>query len=443
MKQDTTAAREVALAALNNVDRNQAYSGLVLQAEARKNALTPREQRLVWKLVYGVITYRLSLDYALNQFCKRDVGRLSPSLRNILRLACYQLIYLDRIPDFAAVHQAVSMARRISGQKMAGFVNGVLRNVVRSRDDLFNDLPYTPEGIAIRHSHPLWMVEKWIERWGTDFAAQLCQANNLAAPMTIRVNTEKISVEDYAALAVDKGLNPVRGRFSSQALVFPSGTSFSDLPGFSQGFFIVQGEASMLVADCLSLNSGQSAIDMCSAPGGKATHIASIVRPGRVIACDLHESRIGLIRTNASRLGLENIEAFQADAVQLPRLIGERFDRVLVDAPCTGLGVIRKKPDIKWTRKQEDIGTLAALQRKLLFSGCELLKPGGILVYSTCTLVKEENQDIIHSVLAEREDIEPEVLISPGLQDKDGFIRTFPHRDDLDGFFIAKLKKVV
>lgn len=442
MKQDTAAARVVALAALNNVERRQAYSGPALLGETRKHSLSPREERLVWKLVYGVITYRLSLDYVLNKFCRQNVSRLSTTMRNIMRLACYQLVYLDRIPDFAAVNEAVAMARRSSGQRMAGFVNGVLRNIVRQRDSLFDLSPHSAEGISVLHSHPLWMVEKWLKKWGAEFTADLCRANNLPASLTIRVNTGKISVEDYFTLTAEKGLSPIRGKYCREALLFPANTKFSDLPGFSQGLFIVQGEASMLVADCLDLRPGQKVLDMCSAPGGKATHIASRIEAGEVTACDLHAGRVKLVEENAARLGLDNVKALKADARKLPEYLRARFDRVLVDAPCTGLGVIRKKPDIKWARQPEDLDVLAALQQEILRTGCQLLRPGGYLVYSTCTIMDEENQDNVHSLLAARNEMKLERLEISNLSGREGVINTFPHLHDLDGFFIAKFKKV-
>lgn len=444
MRGKTPAARAVALAALTNIETNRAFSGHALQAEAKKFPLSSKDERLVWRLVLGVICYRLSLDYVLNQFCRRSPGTLSPTLRNILRLACYQMIYLDRIPDFAAVNEAVNMARKAAGQKVAGFVNGVLRNVARNRDSLFQDLtPQSAEGISVLHSHPRWMVEAWIKRWGPEFTASLCEANNQPVSLTIRVNTHKISVEEYSALAAEKGLSPKRSHYCDDALVFSPDTAFSLLPGFQEGHFIVQGEASMLTAACLDLAPGQMVLDMCSAPGGKTTHIAARVLPGVVTACDLYESRLRLVQANAARLGLDNIELIQADAARLSPGALPRYDRILLDAPCSGLGVIRKKPDIKWSRKPEDIHDLSALQLKLLHTGCELLKPGGILVYSTCTVMEQENQGPVRALLKERQDLRIADTGRPDLADAEGFINTYPHLHDLDGFFIAKLIKVV
>lgn len=432
------AARAVALAALTNIEKNKAYSGLTLK-QAKKQPLSPRDERLVWRLVYGVITYRLGIDYILNQFCRRKIDKLSPTLRNILRLACYQLVYLDRIPDFAAVNEAVDMARRSAGKGMAGFVNGVLRNILRNREELFAGLTKnTREYISIFHSHPQWLVDQWIQRWGVDFTSELCEANNKPAPLTIRVNTDKITVDDYLALAAKKDLEGRRGRYCPDALVFAPESPFSQLPGFDEGLFIVQGEASMLPALVLDVNPGDTVLDMCSAPGGKTAQLAQ--RTDSVTAWDLYPSRLKLLRQNAARLGLKNIATFAGDAAKIDTDV--RYDRVLLDAPCSGFGVLRKKPEIKWTRDIADIQELQQLQLQLLHKGCNLLKPGGYLVYSTCTLIEQENEGVVGEILNQRADIQAVSINLPELANA-GEVTTFPHIHNLDGFFIAKLTKVV
>lgn len=436
------AARDVALAALIAIEKEGAYSGHVLQGETRRHSLSARDEGLVWRLVYGVVTYRLSLDYILNQFCRRKVSQLSPALRNILRLACYQLVYLDRIPDFAAVNEAVNRARKSAGAAMAGFVNGVLRNVIRNRDQLFRDLvPNSIREISLRHSHPQWMVKDWVQRWGSDFAASLCAANNKPGPLTVRVNTKKLSVNQFLAEADQAGLKGRRSQYADEAVVFAGDARFSQLPGYKEGWFIVQGEASMLPSLCLEVQPGQDVLDMCSAPGGKTTQLAQLAHPGKVVACDLHSSRLKLVEENAKRLAQDNIETVLGDAALLDQKLNRRFERILVDAPCSGLGVIRNKPDIKWTRQPQDVEDLAQLQLRILRAGCNLLKPGGILVYSTCTITQAENQGVIHALLEERGDMQ---LAEPGLPEfGTEFVSTFPHLHNLDGFFIAKLIKVV
>jgi 16S rRNA (cytosine967-C5)-methyltransferase len=248
-------------------------------------------------------------------------------------------------------------------------------------------------------------------------------------------------VADYIALAEKKGLEVTRGRYSPAALIFPPDTPFSELPGFKEGLFMVQGEASMLPALCLDLQPDQHVLDMCSAPGGKATQMAEVV--SKVTACDLHPSRLKLIRANASRMGLGNIQTLAADAASLGQKLQGKFDRILLDAPCSGLGVIRKKPDIKWSRGAKDIGALAELQLRLLHSACDMLNGGGILVYSTCTLVEDENEGVIRSLLEQRSDMQLGEISLPQLESVKGQVSTFPHLHDLDGFFIANLTKVV
>lgn len=442
MTKDKSAARDVALAALTTIEKG-AYSSHALQAVTRHQSLSSRDEGLVWRLVYGVVSQRLSLDYILNKFCRRKVSHLSPILRNILRLSCYQLVYLDRIPDFAAVNEAVAMAKKCAGSGMAGFVNAVLRNVVGNRGKLFADLvPGSIEDISVRHSHPQWMVEDWVKRWGIEFTAALCGANNATAPLTVRVNSRRVGVEKFIDAAARVGLQGQRGKYWDEAVVFYDDVRFNKLPGYADGWFIVQGEASMLPPLCLDVQPGQDVLDMCSAPGGKTTQLAQLAHPGKVFACDLHPHRLKLVSENAQRLGLDNCLTVAGDAALLNGKLNSRYERILLDAPCSGLGVIRNKPDIKWARKPQDIGELAALQLRILKSACDLLAPGGVLVYSTCTLTEQENHGVIDALLEERGDM---IVVDPGLAElaDQGYISTFPHLHDLDGFFIAKLKKVV
>lgn len=443
MTKNKSAARDVALAALTTIEKDGAYSSKALQAVTQHQSLSARDEGLVWRLVYGVVSQRLSLDYILNQFCRRKVSTLSPVLRNILRLACYQLVYLDRIPDFAAVNEAVARAKKSAGSGMSGFVNAVLRNVVVNRDKLFDDLiPGSVEEISVRHSHPLWMVETFVQRWGIEFTAAMVAANNATAPLTVRVNTEKVGIQEFIDAAAQVGLRGHRGKYWDEAVVFDGDVRFKELPGFADGWFIVQGEASMLPPLCLDVQPGQDVLDMCSAPGGKTTQLAQLASPGKVVACDLHPHRLKLVSENLQRLGLDNCLTIAGDAALLDGKLHDRFERILLDAPCSGLGVIRNKPDIKWSRKPQDIEELAALQLRILRAGCNLLVPGGILVYSTCTLTQQENQGVIDALLGERGDMS---LVDPGVPEltSQEYISTFPHLHGLDGFFIAKLKKVV
>lgn len=432
--------REAAYCALMQVEEKGAWLDQAVNNQLAQQLLGDADRRLAYRLAYGVTTYRLALDYVLDKLCRQGIASLPPAIKTILRLGVYQIIHMDRIPDYAAVNEAVDQARRQGGPSLAGLVNGVLRNVVRRRDNLLTDLPQQPEErIAVEFSHPRWLVKRWLQRWGEDFTRQLCAANNRPGPITLRVNTANTTVEQYTGLLAEAGIEAAPSSWCRDMLVLKEDVPFSRLPGYGDGLFIVQGEASALPVANLDLQPGIDVLDMCSAPGGKATHIAAKIAPGTVTALDIHAHRLELVRENFQRLGLDNYTLAVVDARQADRAVGRTFTRILLDAPCTGTGIVRNKPDIKWRRRPGDVAALAALQRQLLDKACDLLSPGGIAVYSTCTLLAEENEAVVEAALTTRRDIRLVPLGGEG----GGHLTTFPHVHNLDGFFVAKVQKVV
>ncbi|MTI96759.1 MAG: 16S rRNA (cytosine(967)-C(5))-methyltransferase RsmB [Firmicutes bacterium] len=432
--------RGLALKLLNKIEQNQAYSGLVLQTELKNAKLKPVDMRLVYRLIYGVLSYRLTIDYVIQKFCAR---KIAPGVRNILRLAIYQLLYLDRVPDFAVVNEAVKLASQNGGARVGGFVNAVLRNILRQRDSLFADLPNgAPEEISVHESHPRWLVDKWCKRWGADFTRELCAANNQPAPLTVRVNTKVCGIDKFCRQLDKQGIPWSHCKYSVRGIVLPQ-TPFGDVPGFDLGWFIAQGEASMLAVEALDPQPGDSILDMCSAPGGKATYLAELAAPGQVMAVDLFDARLKLVGQNMARLQIDNIDLLAGDATTLETKFNTGYDRILLDAPCSGFGVVRKKPEIKWSRSPGDLTELSKLQSNLLNQACKLIKPGGVIVYSTCTLTWEENEAVIEKAVKANENLRLVPFKISGLSADKGSLTLFPHVHGTDGFFIAKLQRMI
>lgn len=435
----TISVREAALEALLRIEEDKAYAVLVLGSGLGRHKLSGADRGLYYSLVYGVVTHRLAIDYCLAKLCKKGLKSLKPAALNILRLGAVQLLFMDKIPAFAAVNEGVELARKHLGKAGSGFVNGVLRNISRQGQELFADLePGTSREISVRTSHPQWLVDKWQASYGYAFTKELCEANNSPGPLTVRVNALRISRQDYLKQCLELGLESRLSEEVPQGILFAQGTAFSDLPGYHEGHFIVQGEASQLPALALAPEPGDRVMDMCSAPGGKTAQLASLAKA--VTALELYPERLGKVRENLDRLGMDNVELRAMDA----RKTGfpERsFEGVLLDAPCSGFGVIRNKPDIKWSREAKDIRALSKLQRELLAEGARVLKAGGSLVYATCTLVREENEDMAQWAMANLP-LKLTGFSLPNREAPDGMLTVYPHRDSLDGFFIAKFVKV-
>jgi 16S rRNA (cytosine967-C5)-methyltransferase len=439
-------AREAALETLTRIETGQAYSNLLLNRVLQSADLDRKESALATELVYGTVQRKNTIDYFLNRFLPKGVEKLEPWVRNLLRLSFYQLYYLDRIPEHAAVSEAVNIAKRKGHAGISGLVNGVLRNVIRRKDELT-----VPAGLeaaarmALEHSHPEWLVAAWIRRFGEETAERICRANNEPPRTAIRVNRRKLSRGELLEQLRAEGIEAYPSKLSDAGLIVESGGNMAFLPAYRNGLFSIQDESSMLVAELLDVRPGMRVLDCCAAPGGKTAHIAELMDDaGQIIACDIHEHKRKLVAEQAERLGLRSIETVTADALELPEMFaGQTFDRILLDAPCSGLGVIRRKPDIKWTKKPEEIESIAKLQYKLLERVSKLLAPGGLLVYSTCTVTEEENELVIGKFLRNFSGFAPadppERLRQPDAMA--GTVTILPHQFGSDGFFIARLTR--
>jgi 16S rRNA (cytosine967-C5)-methyltransferase len=436
---------------LSKVDSRKAYADVLLDQTLKTKSLDERDRALLTELVYGTLRWRGKIDAQLSRHLHRPLATSDPLIRNLLRLTCYQLFFLDKIPDYAAVNEAVELAKLHGRRKTAGFVNGVLRSVIREKNG--NTVPpirdESMESLAAEYSHPEWLVRRWNEQFGVAAAKSLMRANNERAPLALRVNLLRCTRDDLLQRFSESGVVATPSSCSPQGVCVQSAGAVEKLPGFGEGLFQVQGESSQLIAHLLAPSPNERILDACAAPGGKTTHVAELMKDnGEIVAIDKSASGIEKIRANVARLGIKSLRLHVADAARepSPSLRGP-YDRILVDAPCSGLGTLRAHPEIKWHRDERDIARLRALQSQILDRIAAYLKPGGILVYSTCTLTREENDGNVESFLDRHSEFE--------LQDaarylpdeakhmiREKYFEALPQRDNTDGFFAARLSRI-
>ncbi|WP_209122434.1 16S rRNA (cytosine(967)-C(5))-methyltransferase RsmB [Alkalihalobacillus sp. BA299] len=442
--------REVALDVLLQIEKNQAYSNLLLNQTVNKASLDPRDVGLLTEIVYGTVQRRDTLDYYLEPFIKKGVKNLNDWVRVLLQLSLYQMVYLDRVPDRAIVHEAVTIAKRRGHQGISGMINGVLRNVRRQELRSFDEIKDETTRLAIATSHPVWLVKRLVKQYGVEEAEQICLTNLQPPQVTVRVNQTLASVEEAIDLLQEDGVEVKRGHLSEDALIIKKGNA-THTQAFKSGIITIQDESSMLVARALDPVKGMDVLDCCAAPGGKSTHLAERMKDkGRVIALDLHEHKVKLIDQLSNRLQLNSVQGQVMDARQASKHFEKAsFDAILVDAPCSGLGVIRRKPDIKWTKNAKDIEAIQKIQKEILSAVVPLLKKGGRLVYSTCTIDRTENDKIVQWFLKEHHEfiMDPSVIerlphhISEKAKIEEGSLTILPHHFNTDGFFITAMLK--
>lgn len=433
--------RDAAFSILWAVENKQAYSNLLLHQTIESYGISAKNRGLLTEITYGTLQHQMTLDYYLEPFLK---GKVEPWVKTLLRMSLYQIVYLDRIPSHAVVHEAVEIAKRRGHGGVASLVNGVLRSVQRNGVRSFNTIADPIEKISIETSHPAWMIKRWAEQFGLEKTREMALENNKTPDQTVRVNTVRATVEEAIEMLESEGLEAVRSDIIPECLVVTNGQP-ARTTTFEKGFITIQDESSMLPSYALQLEPGMKVLDMCAAPGGKSTHIAEkLNNKGELYSMDLHPHKVKLIQESADRLGHSVIETGVGDGKKSVERFGkEQFDRVLVDAPCSGLGVIKRKPDIKYTKKEEDFNRLQEIQIELLDQAAELLKPGGILVYSTCTVDNMENRGTAERFLKKHPEME---TIQASLPDAlgvkhTGFVQIFPQDFGSDGFFIAAFRK--
>lgn len=434
--------RAVAVRVLERARRNNSWSEDAISAESAKSGLDRRDTALCSQLCYGVLQQRSLLDFYIDCYSSTKSARLEPKLLDILRISAYQIIFLDRIPDFSAVSEGVALCKSLGLSRASGLCNAVLRRIAENKDKL----PSVPDRgtakhLAVRYSHPEWLAQEMIESRGYDAATALFVANNSPVPITAQVNTLKITTAELLERLRAKGIDAQEHVWMPDCLYLRGTGNLSELEEFQNGSFYVQDNAARLAVMASGAEAGMRVLDCCAAPGGKSFSAAvQMNNSGSIVSCDIHGKKLNRITEGAQRLGISIINVREGDARTPPEEFRSAFDVVIADVPCSGLGVIRKKPEIRY-KSREEIAGLPDIQRNILRAMSECVKPGGVLLYSTCTILRSENQEVIRRFLEENDNFEPQSykLPRPVERPVDGMISLWPYVYDCDGFFICRL----
>jgi 16S rRNA (cytosine967-C5)-methyltransferase len=440
--------RHLAVDILDQVDITRTFAGQLLDECLEANELSSSaDGRLLTHLVYGVLRFRGHLDWILVKLYRGEWEKMDTSIKNILRAGLFQLKFSDRLPAFAVVDEAVKITK-IVRPAGSGLVNAVLRNYLRQGQGIaFPSAKHNrAEFIAAFYSHPLWLVRNWIKIFGPGDTQILCAANNEQPPLSLRVNTQKTSRDELKEKLAAAGFDITATSFSPDGLILHNAREpIQKTRFFREGYLRLQDEASQLISWLVNPQSTQSILDICCGTGGKTTHLAAIVKNGgRILAVDYDWKKIEQLKTETARLGITNIETYHADLTDtLAKPISEKFDQVLVDAPCSGSGTLRRNPEIKWRTAASDLIKIVRTQKTILQNASAAVRRGGRLIYCTCSLLPQENENIVvnflqlnpHFRLCKRPAAIPAQLVDPT-----GYFRTYPHLHNMDGFFGAVLK---
>ena len=420
--------REAAAAALAEIISG-GYNNLVLRKTLASPALSQSQRNFITEAVNGTLRNLIYIDYVIDNVSKTPAKRMKPLVLNTLRAAVYELLFMSGAPDYAVCSEAVNIVKNNGLAGLSGFVNGVLRNILRKKDSI--TFPESPgDYLSVKYSYQPWIVEEFLRELGFDETEEMFKANNRPPRLTVRVNTLKTTSAALISALAGEGVSAAPSEYVENAVTLSGSNDIAALKAFSGGLFHVMGESSMLAVNALDPKPGQDVLDLCSAPGGKAFMAAQMMNnKGRILCRDIHGHKLDLVSKSAERLGIDIIETELFDAAKTDPESKQAFDLVLADLPCTGLGIVRKKPDIKYTKKPEDVGALAALQRKILSAAAAYVRPGGTLVYSTCTLTRPENQG------------SADWFVQSFDFEEESRRRVLPQHMDGDGFFIAKFRK--
>jgi 16S rRNA (cytosine967-C5)-methyltransferase len=442
--------RELALQVLAGVQSRAAFSDKLIESVAAKHPLERRDRALLDELVRGTLKRRGTLDAVLERHVHLGLDRLPPWIQNALRLGAYQLLFLDRVPAHAAVSESVALAKKYGHPGTAGLVNSVLRRLAeRPRDEVLAEIGVETEevnalaALAARTSHPEWLLERWQQRFSPADLLALTEADNRAVRTALRANRLRLDVRELIQRLQNDGVAAAPGRFSPSTVWIEGDASIAELAVLARGDATVQDESETLVGLLLAPRPGERVLDLCAAPGGKTSHLAELMGDrGEVIAVELHEARARALRRTIERLHLKSVRVVEGDATTMD--LGHPYDRVLVDAPCSGLGVLARRADARWRKKPELLAKMPSIQRALLDAGARAVRPGGVLVYSVCTFEPEETHDLVRGFLADH----PQFRVGDGrsfLPDevvtKDGFMLTLPHVHGTDGAFAVRLER--
>ena len=430
-------ARAAALETLIRCRRDGAWSGASIDSAIKKYELKGRDAALASRLCLGVLQNSSLCDYYIGCFCS---SKLEPKVRDILRMGVYQLLFLDRIPAHAAVSEAVRLCRDEGVQRAAGLVNAVLRKIA----DNIGSLPEIPgkgsaEYLSVKYSHPLWLAEYLISAKGYDFSEAFFAANNSSSALTIQINTLKVTPDEYLR-ALDRTGISYSVKTPSGCIELEGGFT-AELPGFDEGLFYVQDRAAHLAVEIAAPRAGTKVLDVCASPGGKSFASAfAMENRGSILSCDIHDKKLRLVRQGAERLGIDIISTSALDARAFVPEFAAKFDTVIADVPCSGMGVIGKKPEIRYKNKAE-IEALPVIQSAILYNVSKYVAPGGVLLYSTCTVMREENEAVVEAFLKNHKEFAAEGFDICGVKSESGMYTFWPNVDGTDGFFAAKLRR--
>jgi 16S rRNA (cytosine967-C5)-methyltransferase len=437
--------RGLAVKILNRIERTDSYLDKLLDHEMRSTELGGPDKALLYEIVHGVIRWMGRLDWVLNGFYKGQFSKAIPNLKNGLRVALYQILFLDRVPDYAVVNEAVEFVKKLQGQKPADLTNAILRNIVKNKNGIrYPDPQEDSVGyLSAYYSHPSWMVRRYIERFGKEGAEKLLLTNNEKPFLTLKINAVKTNPEEFKSLLESVSLRYIPGKYLPEFFKLQNLTNITAWEYFGKGYFNIQDESTGLACKLLDVKPGMRVLDLFAAPGGKTAYLTGLMNDeGEIVAVDRYEGRLNVLKKNMERLSFKSVKTFVADALEFDN---EPYDRVLADVPCSGTGTLSKKPDIKWKKDLLDLKRMSEFQAKYIKKAASLVKMGGILVYSTCSIEPEENYEIIRKFLEGNNNfklINANTTLPDELIDENGCIQTYPHVHQMDGSFAAKLVRV-
>jgi 16S rRNA (cytosine967-C5)-methyltransferase len=440
--------RKLALWVLCRAETAGGFADHLIAAAVAAQALSPQARAFLRELTYGVLRWRNRLDWLLEQCSDRSLKSLTATVRNLLRLGAYQLCFLDHVPPHAAVSETVQLAKQVSHPGVVAYVNAVLRSLARQRGAMSPPEAHTDllAYLTVTQSHPPWLVDRWLAHYGPQQTMAMCHANNMHPPLVVRVNPQRTTRGRLLDALAAEGCEAEPCRYAPDGVRIRSHAPLATLQSYRDGWFTVQDEAAILCGYLLAPQPGERVLDACAAPGGKATHVAELMAGrGEILCLDHSSQRLSLVEENARRLGIQGLHCVVGNAQSIA--FKRAFDRILVDAPCSGLGVLRRHPDAKWRKGPELIGAMARQQISMLTHLSQFVKANGLLLYITCSTEPEENQRIVEEFLVRHPDYGPEAVTSDlpevarVFARQGGYFQTWPGPEGLDGFFGARLRR--
>ena len=437
-------AREVAFKVLVDIETNNNYSNISINKNFKNLKVKDTEKGLATEIIYGVVEKKIYLDYIINKLSKIKIQKLSNYVKIFLRIGIYQILFLDK-KDYASVNETVNLVKKYD-KKSSGFVNAILRNLIRNKEEIIrvnekNKIDY----YGVKYSYSRDIIKKFMKEFGEDFTEELLEENLKKPSLYIRINTLKTNKKELIKLLENQGVKVFEVKGIEFALRVENLKNIENNNLFKEGLFTVQDISSMMVGLIINPNENSKVLDVCSAPGGKSTHIATLMNnTGLVVSRDIFEHKLKLIKNSVNRLGLTNVLVEKYDALVLDEESIEKYDYVLADVPCSGLGIIKRKPEIKYKEKN-DIESLPKLQERILENASKYVKVGGSLIYSTCTIIDNENIDVVNKFLIENKDFKLEKIDEVNIDlenQQNGYLKIYPNIHGMDGFFIAKLKRI-